>query len=156
MVPEKYAPIREGSNAETASDATQPDAPPPIPLLPPRSWIEQRTRSAVGRDIKISGKLTFHEPIRIDGRFVGEATSTDIVIINAEAKAEGRIRAPRIVVLGELKGDLLSEIVVLGPKARVMGNIEAASLTVFEGAFLQGAVRMPQTSSPEAVSPSRG
>jgi cytoskeletal protein CcmA (bactofilin family) len=34
--------------------------------------------------------------------------------------------------------------VVLGPRAKVFGNIEARSLTVSEGAYLDGNVRMSQ------------
>lgn len=143
MVPEKYEPIRE-SNPESPSANILPDPALTIPLLPGRAWIEQRTRVAVARDVKISGRLVFHEPVRIDGRFNGEATSSEIVVINSDGKVEGRIRAPRVVVLGELRGDVLSRVVVLGPAARVTGNIEAASVAVFEGAFLQGAVRMPR------------
>ena len=47
--------------------------------------------------------------------------------------------------MGELRGDLIGcDRVVIGPRAKVFGNIEARSLTVSEGAYLDGNVRMSQ------------
>ena len=36
------------------------------------AWAEERTRVAVGRNVNVSGRLIFQEPVRIEGRFKGE------------------------------------------------------------------------------------
>jgi len=110
---------------------------------PVNSWVEERTRVAVGRNINVSGRLIFHEPVRIEGRFRGEVSSAELVVITEEGTIEGKVRAPRLLIMGELRGDVVdSKRVVLGPRARVHGNIEAEHLAINEGAHFYGHVQM--------------
>jgi cytoskeletal protein CcmA (bactofilin family) len=109
----------------------------------PTSWVEERTRVAVGRNINVSGRLIFHEPVRIEGRFRGEVSSAELVVIAEEGTIEGKVHAPRLLIMGELRGDVVaSKRVVLGPHARVHGNIEAENLAINEGAHFYGHVQM--------------
>jgi len=110
-----------------------------LPLAPGQAWIEERTRVAVSRSINVSGKLVFQEPVRIEGNFRGEVSSSDLVVICEGAAVDGRVKSPRLLILGELKGDIIgSKSVVLGPRSRVRGRIESETLTVCEGARLEG------------------
>jgi cytoskeletal protein CcmA (bactofilin family) len=110
-----------------------------LPLAPGQAWIEERTRVAVSRNINVSGKLVFQEPVRIEGSFRGEVSSTDLVVITEEGLVDGRIKTPRLLILGRLQGDIVgSKSVVLGPRSRVKGRIVAERLTVCEGARLEG------------------
>src|ERR1700691_3917359 len=111
------------------------------------AWAESRTRVAVGRNVNVSGKLIFHEPIRIEGRFRGEVRSVELVVVGEEGMIEGKVFAPRLLIMGELRGDLVGcERVVLGPRAKVFGNIETRNLTVGEGAYLDRNVSMTRVS----------
>ena len=111
------------------------------------AWAESRTRVAVGRNINVSGKLIFHEPVRIEGRFKGEVRSIELVVIGEDGMVEGKVFAPRLLIMGELRGDVVGcERVVLGPRAKFFGNIETRDLTVSEGAYLDGNVRMTRGS----------
>ncbi len=127
-----------------------PDAPPlPSPAAaiqaPPAGWVRERTRVAVGPGVNVAGKLIFHEPVRIEGYFKGEVSSADLLVIAEEGAVEGRVRAPRLVVLGELRGEVARSMrVYLGPRARVCGSIRTANLTICEGARFDGAVRMTE------------
>jgi cytoskeletal protein CcmA (bactofilin family) len=115
---------------------------PGLPDTPGRAWIEERTRVAVGRGINVSGRLVFQEPVRIEGRFRGEVSSSELVVITEQASVEGRVRTPRVLILGELTGDVIgAKSAVLGPHARMKGNIESETLTVCEGASLEGDIR---------------
>jgi len=110
-----------------------------LPLAPGQAWIEERTRVAVSRNINVSGKLVFQEPVRIEGSFRGEVSSSDLVVISEGGAVDGRIKTPRLLILGSLQGDIVgSKSVVLGPRSRVKGRIEAERLTVCEGARLEG------------------
>ncbi|HZP44783.1 MAG TPA: polymer-forming cytoskeletal protein [Candidatus Binataceae bacterium] len=112
------------------------------PITPEQAWIEERTRVAVGRGVNVSGRLVFQEPVRIEGRFRGEVSSSELVVITEQASVEGRVRASRVLVLGELIGDVIgARSAIFGPRARVRGNVESDSLTVCEGASLDGDVR---------------
>ncbi|HVA79276.1 MAG TPA: polymer-forming cytoskeletal protein [Candidatus Binataceae bacterium] len=128
-----------------AGGETQPIARPAthIPNDPAAAWVEERTRVAVGRNVNVSGRLVFHEPVRIEGRFRGEVSSAELVVISEGATIEGKVRAPRLLIMGELRGDIAaSKRVVLGPHSRMDGNIETESLTICEGAHFDGHVRM--------------
>ena len=114
-----------------------------IPQDAGAAWAESRTRVAVGRNVNVSGKLIFHEAVRIEGRFRGEVRSVELGVVGEEGMIEGKVSAPRLLIMGELHGDLIGcDRVVIGPRAKVFGNIEARSLTVAEGAYLDGNVRM--------------
>ena len=107
------------------------------------AWAEARTRVAVGRNVNVSGKLIFHEPVRIEGRFRGEVRSIDLVVVGEDGMVEGKVVAPRLLIMGELHGDIVGcDRLVLGPRARYYGNIETRTLHVSEGAYLEGNVRM--------------
>jgi cytoskeletal protein CcmA (bactofilin family) len=114
-----------------------------IPQDAGAAWAESRTRVAVGRNVNVSGKLIFSEPVRIEGRFRGEVRSVELVVVGEDGMIEGKVFAPRLLIMGELRGDLIGcERVVLGPRARVFGNIETRILAVSEGAHLEGDVHM--------------
>jgi len=114
---------------------------PPAPVLPPiagEMWNEERTRVAVSRNSNVSGKLSFQGPVRIDGKLRGELTSTEVVVISETASVDGRVRAPRVLLLGSLEGEVTgAKTVVMGPSSRAKGRIEAERLTVCEGARLE-------------------
>ena len=139
--PQNPAPkgLATGSSSGAADSFRMPVT--SLPLAPGQAWIEERTRVAVSRNINVSGKLVFQEPVRIEGHFRGEVSSSDLVVISEEGAVAGRIKTPRLLILGELQGDIIgSKSVVLGPRSRVKGRIESESLTVCEGARLEGDV----------------
>jgi cytoskeletal protein CcmA (bactofilin family) len=106
-------------------------------------WIEERARIAVNRNARVAGHLVFQEPIRIEGHFRGEVSSSELVVISEDGSVGGRVRSPRLVVLGELEGDIIaSKSVVLGPRSRFKGKIEADNLTIYEGAYLNADLRI--------------
>ncbi|MDO8434674.1 MAG: polymer-forming cytoskeletal protein [Candidatus Binatus sp.] len=128
---------RPGANADNSAYSKL------IPNDPGTAWAEEPTRVAVGRNVNVSGKLIFDGPMRIEGRFKGEVRSAELLVIAEDATVEGKICAPRLLVMGELRGDITGcERLVLGPRAKMFGNIEARNLTIREGAYLEGEVRM--------------
>src|SRR5580692_5507684 len=74
-----------------------PQPAPVLPHIPGEAWIEERTRIAVGRGINVSGRLVFQEPVRIEGRFRGEVSSSELVVISEQASVEGKVRTPRVL-----------------------------------------------------------
>jgi cytoskeletal protein CcmA (bactofilin family) len=121
--------------------------------LSPTAWVQERTRVAIGQGVNVSGKLIFNEPIRIEGTFRGEVNSASMVVISEGGAVEGKVKAERLVVLGELRGDIVGSVrAYLGAHARVFGDIFAENLTVCEGAYFSGNVKMthPEESSTNA------
>lgn len=137
----------------TPADAFRTTVSTGMPLVPARTWIEERTRVAVSRNINVSGKLVFQEPVRIEGNFRGEVSSSDLVVISEEGAIDGLVKTPRLLILGELRGEAIgSKTVVLGPRARVKGRIEADRLTVCEGARLDCDLKVGRFAEKDRVS----
>lgn len=133
--PKVTATLSGGNNSTDAAAAPAANTHP--------SWTVERARIAVNRNVKIAGRLVFQEPIRIEGHFRGEVSSSELVVISEDGSVGGRVRSPRLVVLGELEGDITnSKSVVLGPRSRFKGKIEADNLTICEGAYLNADLRI--------------
>ena len=65
------------------------------------------------------------------------------LLIGEGGRAEADVTARKVVVFGELKGNIeAKESVELGHTARVEGNIRAPKLRIDEGALLNGRVEM--------------
>jgi cytoskeletal protein CcmA (bactofilin family) len=130
--------LRENS----AADRRAPS--PVMPHAPGQAWVEERTRVAVGRNANVSGRLVFQEPVRIEGRFRGEVSSVDLIVVAEGGLIEGRVRTPRLLILGEIRGEVTAaRQTVIGPRARVHATIETDLLTICEGARMDADVRMP-------------
>ena len=85
------------SDADTTDfGAAQPTI--AIPPTPGAAWVEERTRVAVARNINVSGRLVFQEPVRIEGNFRGEVSSSELVVISDHGIIEGRVRTPRLQI----------------------------------------------------------
>ncbi len=89
------------------------------------------------------GEITGKEGIRIHGRLEGNPSSEGLVRVYELGSVHGNIRAPYVVLEGELKGNIISaKQVELRSPARMNGRIETDLLAVAEGCILEGKVDM--------------
>lgn len=89
------------------------------------------------------GNLEFQGAVQIDGRVLGDLlTEQGLVRVSAEGKVEGEVRAPHVVIDGEIVGDVYaSQHVELGAKARVRGNLYYGLMEMAMGAQVEGGLR---------------
>jgi len=100
-------------------------------------------RSSLGPDTVVSGRLSFNAPTRIDGTLRGEVRATDLLVVGERGFIEGAVRAPRLIILGEVRGDIIgAERVEIGASGRLIGTVEASSLVVKDGGCLDGDCRI--------------
>ena len=101
---------------------------------------------------EFEGKLSFRDTVRIDGRFHGEITSENTLIIGESGDIEAEIRSNTVVVSGSVNGNIIAKAkVVLHKTARIAGDIQAPSLVVEEGAVITGKIIMGGASSPKSA-----
>jgi cytoskeletal protein CcmA (bactofilin family) len=94
------------------------------------------------RGTKISGKLRFEGPARIDGTIDGEIDGKEITI-GESSVATAQIRADSIIVWGKVKGELTAtNRIEIHPTAKVIGNIAAPKLIIHDGAIFEGQCSM--------------
>lgn len=92
---------------------------------------------------EFSGKLRFKDTVRIDGRFEGEISSENTLIVGESGHVRADIKSEIVIVCGEVEGDIqANQQVTLHKTARVHGDLRTAALVVEEGAELNGQVDM--------------
>jgi cytoskeletal protein CcmA (bactofilin family) len=88
---------------------------------------------------RVSGKLYFETPARIDGHVEGEITAKDSLTIGESAVVAAQIRADSVIVGGKVSGDIVAiHRIEIRPSAKVLGNITAPTLVINEGALFEG------------------
>ena len=98
------------------------------------------------------GKLSFKDTVRIDGRFRGEISSENTLIVGETGEIEASIRSKTVAVSGSVTGDIVAATkVVLHKTARVCGNITTGSLVVEDGAEIDGSIKMGKSAGLKAV-----
>jgi cytoskeletal protein CcmA (bactofilin family) len=92
---------------------------------------------------EFEGKLSFKDTVRIDGRFRGEISSENTLIVGESGEIEASIRSKTVAVSGSVTGDVHATAkVVVHKTGRVTGDIEAQVLVVEEGAIIDGHIKM--------------
>lgn len=89
------------------------------------------------------GDLEFQGAVQIDGKVLGDIlTEQGLVRVSVEGQVEGEVRAPHVVIDGEIVGDVYAgQHVELGPKARVRGNLYYGLMEMAMGAQVEGGLR---------------
>lgn len=106
---------------------------------------------------EFEGKLSFKDTVRIDGRFRGEISSENTLIVGESGEIEANIRSSVVAVSGSVQGDIVAGTkVILHKSARVNGNIETQSLVVEDGAQLEGSIKMGKGTKPKPVTSESG
>ena len=105
---------------------------------------------------EIEGRYTFSGTVMLNGRFKGEISTTDTLIIGAKGVMNGEIRAGRVLISGEVVGNVsAAERVELTRTARVFGDVEAPVIVVEEGVLFEGHCRITKANPNTEMLPAR-
>lgn len=97
----------------------------------------------LGRGSEFEGKLSFEGQVRIDGRFSGQISTKDTLVVGEGARVNAEISAGHVVVNGTVEGNIkATNMVELHPPARVKGSIEAPALSIDKGVIFEGTCKM--------------
>src|SRR5437867_4169970 len=72
----------------------------------PTNGAWQDVRVSLGPDAEVTGKLSFATPTRIEGKLKGELRASDLLIIGAQAVVQANVHAEKLIVLGEVRGQV--------------------------------------------------
>jgi cytoskeletal protein CcmA (bactofilin family) len=122
----------------------------PKPMATQRDTYAMSTTSSssdlnalLGKGIEFEGKLAFEGMVRIDGKFTGQITTSDTLVIGEGARVSAEINCGTVVVHGEVNGNIRAkEGVELHKPAKVRGDIFAPSLMIDKGVIFQGQTKM--------------
>jgi len=105
---------------------------------------------------EMEGRFTFSGTVMLNGKFKGEITSSDTLIVGDKAAINATIRAGVILISGEVVGNVHGkDRVELRGTARVYGDIEAPVVVVEEGVLFHGHCRMTKAAAASAATPER-
>jgi len=140
------------TSAPEASNPARFDLPPapeakvePITPVtaPQRAPARDKTRSEslIAPDIAIEGKIEGAGHVRIAGKFKGDVNVQGDLSIESGAQVTGSVRADKVLVAGELLGniDAASHVELLQSGA-LTGDLKAATLAVAAGSRMRGKV----------------
>lgn len=93
-------------------------------------------RMSVVGDVRFAG--TFIIEGKIKGTVIAEETGDAVLKLYERGQIEGQIQSPTVEIHGELIGDVISERLLLGPTARIRGNVYYRVLEMAAGAQVNG------------------
>ena len=95
--------------------------------------------SLIGRGITVEGELTDGGDLRVEGTVKGTIRSTGEVHVTPHGRVEATIFARRIVIQGQVHGDVEAEETVnLQTEGVLVGNCRARAIQIHEGARFEG------------------
>ena len=143
---EVSAPEKDMAAPSFAGDRLQPTSAPTPP---------ERCTNVVATGAKWKGSLKVDDSVRVDGTFSGEIDTKGTVHVSEGADIDAKIHAAFVVIAGNFRGEIrCDQRTELMPRGKVTGEITTKSLSVHEGATLDGNVHM--TSEGGASSRSNG
>lgn len=112
----------------------------PSQSAPPRSSAQPELKeSLIAADLTIEGKIEGSGHVRIAGKFKGDVNVQGDLTIERGAKLNGAVRANKVMVAGELEGNIDSASrVELLDTGILSGDLKAGSLTVAAGSKIRG------------------
>jgi cytoskeletal protein CcmA (bactofilin family) len=105
--------------------------------------------SVLGPDIAIKGDLTATMDLHLDGRIDGDIKCAALVQ-GASSEVTGAVIAENARIAGTIRGSITADILVILKSARIDGDISYGSLTVEEGAQVNGKFT-PRSAEPKLM-----
>jgi len=110
----------------------------PVTAMPAAREIKE---SLIAADLSIEGKIQGAGHVRIAGRFKGDVEVEGDLTLEVGARLVGGVRARRVIIAGELEGNIISaERVELVQSGVMIGDIKAGTVTVAAGSRMRGQV----------------
>ena len=103
----------------------------------------ERIDTVVGTKTEIRGDLHFTGGLRIDGCVIGKIVSSDksgdTVVVGETGQIEGEVHAPRVIIDGAVKGNVIATGQIdLRSQAVVNGDLRCATIDMAFGSTLNG------------------
>jgi len=90
-------------------------------------------------DIDFTGSLSFEKPFLIRGKVSGEINATGLLVIDEDAVVNANIQALRVLVRGQVKGDITAvEKVEVTATGKLTGNVTAPEIYMETGCIFNG------------------
>jgi len=114
-----------------------------VRMEPTETGTMSGTSAFLGKGTRVSGKLTFEGPVRIEGHVEGELAAHDTLTIGEGADVRAQVTGTSIVVHGKVTGDIkANKRLEIRAPGKVTGNITTPVLVIHEGIVFEGQCSM--------------
>lgn len=126
---------------------------PPVhaPHSPQGSTMSKATFSVLGADLKVKGDIDASADLHIDGRVEGDVSCTNLVQ-GESGEIVGAIKAESARLSGTVRGTIAVRDLVVLKSARIHGDVHYDSLTIEQGAQVDGRFAPRTTADATVVS----
>ena len=108
--------------------------------------------SLLGKGSEFDGKLAFEGQVRIDGKFSGQISTKDVLVIAEGARVNAEVTAGTVIIHGQFEGNVrAAQLIELKTPARVKGTLEAPALAMDKGVIFEGSCKMENLKGRGAV-----
>ncbi|MBX9859580.1 MAG: polymer-forming cytoskeletal protein [Sphingomonas sp.] len=125
-------------NNKTGRDAGSTPTPPVPPSVAANG--KRGMFSVLGADVTVTGNIRASADLHIDGQVAGDVDASNVVQ-GAESHITGNVRAETARLTGTIDGKVVVRHLVIERTARITGDIDYETITIENGAALDGHLR---------------
>ena len=104
---------------------------------------DTQIKAYMGEDTEFNGSLAFEGTVRIDGKFEGQVTTEDTLIIGETGHLKAEISAGTVVCMGLVEGIVIaSKKIEIHSTSKVVGNVKSPAIYIELGGVLDGSCDM--------------
>jgi cytoskeletal protein CcmA (bactofilin family) len=102
-----------------------------------------RIDTLIGKAASVQGDVEFEGGLHLDGRVAGNVRAVGApgatLSVSEHGSIDGSVDVPNVSLNGSVRGDIRAvERIVLGPRARVLGNVHYGVIEMTLGAEIKG------------------
>ncbi len=103
----------------------------------------KEVETIIGPSVKVEGNFKGDGNVTVEGIVQGSLKTNHLLKIGVNAKIKAEVEAANLLLSGEIRGNVkVSEKASLASTAKIFGNIETKTLSVEEGAIINGKCTM--------------
>jgi len=105
--------------------------------------VNSEAETIIGAGVEVEGTFVSSGNVTVKGRVLGSLETKNDLYVAETASIEAEVKAKNAFIGGEVKGDVVAEEKVkLSNSAKVFGDITCQTLSIEEGAILNGKCQM--------------
>ncbi len=109
--------------------------------------------TVIGLDILFKGDIKGENILRVDGTVEGNLSLSKGIVVGEKAKITGNLTSDRIIIYGNISGDIVCKELNIKSSGSVNGNIQADNVEIEMGGKYNGNLSMQ--SAPPSPSPAK-
>ena len=99
----------------------------------------QQSETVIAQGSHFKGLVSCPDQLYVMGSVEGDIDCGGMIIIGDKARINANIYARKVIIGGEVKGDIKSaEYVEIKPSGRLIGDLNAAKIRLVGGCFFEG------------------